>query len=254
MPAGGGEVLTWVVEGELDVAAYWQAWRRAVARYAALRTLFRWEGLDEPLQLVRAEASFTPTVEDWRALSDDERPLRLAQYLGRERETGFTLSAEPTMRLSLLRSSDRLLQVVWSYPSLLLDRRSARLVFDEVHACYESLAAGEELRAEPARPFSEFVVWSHRQEFPRAEAHWRRALLGLDPHAATLVPARADAPTRADAEERATLAPETAGALDQLARGHGLSPESVYLGAWALLTGRYRDSRDGSGVNLCCWK
>ncbi|HEX2223888.1 MAG TPA: AMP-binding protein, partial [Thermoanaerobaculia bacterium] len=40
------------VDGELDLAVLEQAWRRLVARHPALRTVFRWEGLDRPLQVV----------------------------------------------------------------------------------------------------------------------------------------------------------------------------------------------------------
>jgi amino acid adenylation domain-containing protein len=238
------EIVTWVIEGEVDIPTYVQAWQRVVDRHTALRTFFVWEGLDEPLQVVRARVNLTLAVEDWRALAAEERQARLEQYLSRERERSFNLSVAPLMRLSLLRIADDLSRLVWSHPGLLVDRRSASIVFDEVLEFYESLSAGTEPRPEPARPFSDFVVWGRRQDFSRAEAHWRQALRGLDADAAPLTPARPDGATTAYAVERTPLSSEAAAAVELLARSHGLSPETIYQGAWAVLLSRYRDSRD----------
>ena len=238
------EVVAWTVEGELDIEAYARAWQRAVDRHTALRTFFVWEGLDEPLQVVRERVNVTLAVEDWRALAADELKARLAQYLARERERGFDLSAAPLMRLSLLRTADRLSRLVWSHPGLLVDRRSAAVVCEEVREFYESLSAGAGPRAEPARPFSSFVLWARRHDFSPAEAHWRQALRGIDADAPPLVAARPGGEPETYAEESTPLAHETAEAVERLARAHGLSPETICQGAWAVLLSRYRDSRE----------
>ena len=238
------EVVTWLVEGELDIVAYTRAWQRAVDRHPALRTFFVWEGLDEPLQVVRERVNVTLDVEDWRALAAGERQARLAQHLARERERDFNLSAAPLMRLSLLRTADGLSRLVWSHPGLLVDRRSASVVCEEVREFYESLSAGAEPHAEPPRPFSAFVLWARRHDFSPAEAHWRQSLRGLDADAPPLVAARADGEPEVYAEESTPLTLEEVDAVERLARSHGLSPETVCQGAWAVLLSRYSDSRE----------
>ncbi|MET0626708.1 MAG: condensation domain-containing protein, partial [Pyrinomonadaceae bacterium] len=250
-PSRYTEVAAWVIEGPLDAETYERAWRLVAERHAALRTSFAWQNLEEPLQVVRARVNLALAVEDWRGLGAEESRARLAGRLARERESGFDLSAAPLVRLSLLRTADDAQHLVWSHPGILFDRRSVALVFDEVLALYEALAGGvesagvESKAAPPPVPFSRFVVWGRRNDFSRAEAHWRSALAGLEPGPALLAPDRADteaAHTRA--EELAPVPPETAAALARLARSRGLSPETVYAGAWAVLLSRYGDARE----------
>lgn len=48
------------------------AWARLVARHPILRTSFRWEGIEEPLQDVHLSADLPWREEDWRGLRDEE--------------------------------------------------------------------------------------------------------------------------------------------------------------------------------------
>src|SRR5215213_2026644 len=67
------EQLSCTIEGPLDVAAFKRALQQAVDRHPALRSYFLWEGLDEPLQVVRDRATLPWTEYDWRALPEGER-------------------------------------------------------------------------------------------------------------------------------------------------------------------------------------
>src|SRR5438067_12048348 len=46
------EQIVWRIEGELDIRLLETAWQRVVEHQAILRTSFRWDGLDNPLQIV----------------------------------------------------------------------------------------------------------------------------------------------------------------------------------------------------------
>src|SRR5215212_10621825 len=61
---------------DLDVGAFARAWARLVERHAILRTSFRWEGLDEPLQEVRRSAELPLERHDWSGLPEAEREAR----------------------------------------------------------------------------------------------------------------------------------------------------------------------------------
>ena len=43
------------IHEQLDITAFQKAWEQVVARHSILRTSFRWEGIEEPLQDVHAE-------------------------------------------------------------------------------------------------------------------------------------------------------------------------------------------------------
>src|SRR6266567_5365946 len=53
------------LEGNLEEEAFRQAWARVVERHTILRTSFMWEGLEEPLQLVRRRVRVPIEVIEW---------------------------------------------------------------------------------------------------------------------------------------------------------------------------------------------
>src|SRR3712207_1384709 len=54
------------IQGSLNVTAFSQAWQQVVDRHSILRTSFLWEGLDEPLQVVREWVPVPWIFHDWR--------------------------------------------------------------------------------------------------------------------------------------------------------------------------------------------
>src|ERR1041385_749073 len=65
----------------LDVIAFEKAWRRVMQRHAVLRTLFLWEGLKEPVQVVREDVEVPLEQLDWRNIPGPEQPAALASFL-----------------------------------------------------------------------------------------------------------------------------------------------------------------------------
>src|SRR5882762_6889336 len=103
------------VRGVLDEGRFQQAWQKVVERHGSLRTSFVWEGLAEPLQVVRKEAELEWREEDWRGVGEEERGEELARYLRADRERGFELREAPLMRMSLLRLGPQEWEFVWSH-------------------------------------------------------------------------------------------------------------------------------------------
>ena len=145
------EQLWCTVEGELDVGAFRQAWQRVVDRHAVLRTCFVWEGLAEPVQVVRREALLPWDEQDWRGLGAAEQGPRLELYLRADRARGFSPGQAPMMRLALLRLADHAWHFVWSHHHLLLDGWSLPVLMKEVLLSYDALVGGRAIPLAPPR-------------------------------------------------------------------------------------------------------
>jgi NRPS condensation-like uncharacterized protein len=124
--------VAWTVAGALDVGALERAWQRVVDRHPVLRTTFFWEGLDQPLQVVRGEAAAPFETPDWSGVGEEEREARFAEFLREDRARGFDLGAAPLARLACIRTGPAEHRVVWSYHHLLLDGWSAALGLREL--------------------------------------------------------------------------------------------------------------------------
>jgi amino acid adenylation domain-containing protein/FkbM family methyltransferase len=245
------EIITWVIEGEVEFAAYEQAWQRAVDQHPVLRSSFVWEGVDEPLQVVRRRARLPMTHLDWRGLSEGEQEERLSALFKEERRRGFDLMKPPLMRVTLIRTGEATYRFVWCYHHGLVDGWSCSLIFNDVFLSYEALRRGGEPRLAAPRPFAEYIDWVRGQDMAAAEAYWRRALKGFT--APTPLGFDAGGAARRDGEEAATksyreqalnLPADVTRELTRLARGRQLTLNTVCLGAWAILLSRYSGERD----------
>ncbi|HJR08608.1 MAG TPA: non-ribosomal peptide synthase/polyketide synthase [Pyrinomonadaceae bacterium] len=250
-PASGVyvEQLSCTLGGELNLDAFGRAWQQTIDRHPILRTAFVWEGLDEPVQVVRRSVRLPFAQEDWRALSAAEQQERLHAYLKDDLRQGFDLAKAPLMRIALLRLSEDSYQFVWSYHHLMLDGWCIPLVLREVFAFYEASSRGESFAPERPRPYRDYIAWLRRQDLHKAEAFWRQTLKGF--HAPTPLPTvKAFDATDGEVgheeygEQEISLSADTTAALQTLARTHGLTLNTLVQGAWALLLGRYSGERD----------
>ena len=91
------------LEGLTDGAAYEKAWNLLVERHSILRTIFAWEGLKEPVQLIQSEGSIHLTQHDVRHLSEMDQKEAIQQYLQTDRSKDFKLedTDEPLIRIAL---------------------------------------------------------------------------------------------------------------------------------------------------------
>ena len=224
------------LEGKLDTDAFARSWREVVARHTILRTAFAWDGLTEPLQVVKREVELPWEEEDWRSLSGVEQRARLDEYLRKNRGRGFDLTQPPLLRLALFRLAEETHQLVWSSHHIALDGWSYPVVINEVLSCYDALARGEEPHLPPTRPYRDYVEWLRGQDLVAAEKFWRETLRGFDAPTSLgedgVPPQRPPHETRA--AERLTLSGEATDALRAFARRHQLTLNTLVQGAWAM--------------------
>src|SRR3712207_686862 len=67
-PGAHVEQIGWRMGGRLDAGAFENAWRLVSRRHPVLRTFFLWEDLEQPLQVVRQTAEWSPEQHDWAHL------------------------------------------------------------------------------------------------------------------------------------------------------------------------------------------
>ena len=236
--------LDLTLRGPLDPAAFAGAWRETMDAHSALRSSFAWDGLAEPLQVAETDVELPWTVEDWRALSPDEREARLEAYLADDRRRGFDLSRAPLMRFALFRTGEEEHRLVWTQHHLLLDGWSGAQVLREVLARHGGFVrAGRTPELPLSRPYRDFVAWLRARDEVEAEAFWRCALRGF--RAPTPLPVlRPEAPAAGHAEAELRLPGDATGALLAFARGSGLTLNTLVQGAWGLLLARYSGEED----------
>ncbi|MFF2650668.1 amino acid adenylation domain-containing protein [Streptomyces sp. NPDC058045] len=215
---------------ELDPAALRGAVAAVLGRHDNLRASFRNRASGEPVQVILREAEPDWSSTDLRRLPEPERAAELRRLLDEDRTRRFDLS-RPPLRFSLIRLADEEYRFVFTAHHILLDGWSMPLVLGELMELY--LAGGDTAQLPPVEPYKDYLGWLAGQDRGAAEEAWRRALDGAKPMLVAGGAAGAALPETLVED----VDPALAHAFAERARSLGLTPNSVFQTAWALVLG-----------------
>ncbi|MEO0683524.1 MAG: amino acid adenylation domain-containing protein [Cyanobacteria bacterium J06633_8] len=237
------EQLSLTLSGDLNVAAFEQAWQQVVERHPVLRTLFVWDKTKKPLQVVCKKVNLPTHNYDWRNLSAVEQEEKFQTFLQTDRDKGFELDKAPLMRNTLIRLTDKSYKFIWSSHHLLTDGWCLPIILKEVFAFYEALNKGENLYLPSLRPYKDYINWLQKQDSLRAKAFWQQTLQGFSAHT-HLVVDRDSQSQKIYQEQHLRLSEQTTSALKSLAKQNHLTLSTLFQGIWALLLSRYSGESD----------
>ena len=224
----------WTIRGALNVEAWKCAWQVVVKRHAILRTVFVWQGLTQPLQVVCKDVELPYELHDWSPLSAREQQHRLATLREAKELTSVDLGHAPLLRLVLAYLGEQTHFFHLSLHHLIIDGWSQSLLLAEVQACYHAFCQGKAPALAPVRPYRDYIAWLQLQETQHAEQFWRAYLAGFT------------MPNRLPGEASHTGSIQTAiqqlhfsaaetSSLQELARQQQLTLNTLFQGAWSLL-------------------
>ncbi len=233
------------LRGELDVAAFQNAWHETLRRHTILRSTIHSEGLREPLQVVHRDVRLPWTVEDWRSSPSPQHAGRWSAFLKQDRAQPLQLTEAPAMRFALARLTETTWKFLWTVPALLLDGWSWPVVFRDASRLYEALSHHASPQLEPARPYRSYLEWLGKQSREESEKFWRESLAGF--REPTLL--RGEVPeeyvgSEGYLEHAIQLSTGATQALLSAARQRQVTLNTLVEGAWALLLSRQSGSTE----------
>ncbi|MFO7699789.1 MAG: amino acid adenylation domain-containing protein [Acidimicrobiia bacterium] len=233
------------VAGDLDAAALASAYEAAVSRHETLRTAFLWEGLDEPLQVVRTDADVMWTEHDLSSLDERVQKERMGHILEQDRWLGFDLSRAPLSRMALVRMGQGQWVWVWTFHHLIADGWSVQLILDEVIATYRSIRMGTPLALTDPPRYRDFIAHYLGRDKTAEEAFWSSVLKGFsEPHqleAPGLPPRQGSAGHRV---HTVSIGATVTRGLVDFARANQVTLNTAIAGAWSLVLSRWVRSPD----------
>ncbi|MEV0170176.1 condensation domain-containing protein [Streptomyces sp. NPDC050803] len=231
--------------GPLDPALLRRAWQTVVDRHTTLRSAFRWERLDKPVQVVQRTAVVPLAEHDWSGLTPEQQRSREEQLLAQDRKTGFDLAEAPLLRLHLARLAADRYRFAFSLHHIIQDGWSTGIMLREVGAAYGALSRGEPFAPPPVRPFGEYIKWLGEQDPAAAETYWRQRLQGFTEPTRLVRSATAAAGTDHVQHARLHLldADRTA-AVTSAATAQRVTLNTFLQAAWGVLLARYSGRAD----------
>ncbi|WP_289355734.1 non-ribosomal peptide synthetase [Paenibacillus sp. S-12] len=236
--------VSFTLQGSLNRQAWQQAWKMLCDQHPILRTAFLWEGISEPHQVVYPRVTIPFTDLDWSGYGAEEQSALVAEFLREDRVKGFVLDNAPLMRMAMIRLSDDCCQFIWTFHHLLLDGWSTPIILGELATIYHALCSKQPLELIAGRPYRDYIAWLYKQDEHEAEQFWTDKLRGFTAPIRLPVERSQTAEAAGNKDVEHLLSKEVTQRLQQLARQHNVTLNTVVQGAWAILLYRYTGETD----------
>lgn len=238
-----------VLTGPLDVARLEQSFNEVIKRHEVLRTNFV-SADGNAVQVVAPVLRIELPVTDLSGLPDDEREAAALRLAVEDARRPFNLAEGPLLRAGLLRLDEEEHMLLLNIHHIIYDLWSMNVLFRELAAHYEALAAGQPASL-PELPiqFADYAVWQREhltgEVYAEQLAYWKKQL----DDAPGLLDLPADRPrppvqTFRGAKETVLFPKRLNEGLQALSQQEGVTTFMTLLAAFQTLLARYSGQDD----------
>jgi amino acid adenylation domain-containing protein/non-ribosomal peptide synthase protein (TIGR01720 family) len=239
------EQKTLQIEGKLDRGLLERSFNILIDRYDILRTVFRIDKLKEPLQFVLKQRKLKIYFEDISHLDDNEKDVFLEEFKKRDRETGFDLTRDLLIRLSLFKTGQHNWTLVWSSHHILMDGWCLGIVYRELIQIYRLLKEGNPVELGSVTPYANYINWLEKQNKKAGLQYWQKYLDGYEESAGLPKTNLVVKAGEYRVQEYAThIDEEQTKQLNEIARKHQVTINTLFQALWGILLTRYCNRDD----------
>ncbi|KOR82143.1 hypothetical protein AM231_17460, partial [Paenibacillus solani] len=236
--------LSLVIRGSLHEANLEKSLSLLMKRYDIFRTVFMYEELERPLQIVLKKRNPSIVFEDFTGLTEDEIKISVERFKQSDREQGFDLTKDALLRVAVLKTGESRYEIVWSHHHILMDGWCMGIVLKEFFDMYAQLCSGQSRDLPAVKPYIHFIKWLEEQDREEALGYWRDYLAGYE-HRAT-IPASGNSSNDPYMLEEIhhSFAETLTERLTKLSKRHQVTMNSMMQTAWGMLLCSYNNIDD----------
>jgi amino acid adenylation domain-containing protein/non-ribosomal peptide synthase protein (TIGR01720 family) len=231
----------------LDVEAMASAWNSLIERYEILRSSFHWQDLERPEQRIHQDVKIEPVIADWKEERESAIQKKLVGLLRDDREQGFDFEKAPLLRVFFIRITEKKWYYIFSHHHLLLDGWSKNQINTELRAFYDAHQASKTISLPPVKQFCEYIDYLEKRDKIKDQEFWKEYLNGFS----GLTPLPCDRNRAEKIRYRRSFGEWTLHLDDReseqialIARKCHVTLNTILVGAWAILLGRYVEVND----------
>ncbi|OAB29609.1 hypothetical protein PMSD_21420 [Paenibacillus macquariensis subsp. defensor] len=234
------------ISGTIDLDKIKQSWGHVVANNEMLRTIFKWNTIDRPIQMVLKQ--FCPPIFtiDLSNYSPEDQLTQLQIIKETDRARKLDLELEP-YRILICVLSDHEMEMVLSNHHILFDGWSLGILLKEFQDTYNGLIEDKDEDKEYLKPrkgkYKEFIKWLQIQDKDEPLTFWNQYLSTFEP---TRLKTNLNNRTDDFQVDRFTFnIPETVyRAAETLAKTSNLTLAPLLYTVWGIMLQRYTGVED----------
>ncbi|MGB7605467.1 MAG: condensation domain-containing protein, partial [Lutisporaceae bacterium] len=165
------EQLCLTLCGEIDENIIKKAWNHVVHNNEMLRTIFKWDKLDKPLQIVLKQYEIPYVQYELSNMNSADKIMQIMDIKDSELNRKINISENP-LRMTIVKLDSSKFELIITYHHILYDGWSNGILLKEfVQAC-NSLCANKPPSIITKNKFKEFIKHCQKQDKAKQEAFW----------------------------------------------------------------------------------
>lgn len=212
-----------------------RAYETATKRHPALRTAIAWQGLEQPLQAVRATFTLPFEILDRPGITDEE----LTKLAAERRQVRFDLASAPLQRVAVVDRGDGRLHLIWEFHHIVCDGWSAAIVLNEV----VDFCNGKDQNA-PGGAFRNYLAWHQAQDAEATTSYWKQLLDGFNAATPLALPVANKAADFRAGQHIESIGGQQLEDLEAFARRKRVTLNTLVQAAWSFMQSAYSGADD----------
>ncbi|WP_432774041.1 non-ribosomal peptide synthase/polyketide synthase [Brevibacillus gelatini] len=231
------------IQGDFHLPLFEQSLNKLVENYEVLRTVFVYQNLQRPRQVVFKERKVTVPFENISHLPTKEQDEYIKAYT--DQHHTFDLTKGSLMKAAIFQTGENKYRFVWAFHHIIVDGWSLGVLLHKLLTYYAALRKGEPLPREATKPYSDYIKWLDKQNKDEALTYWQNYLAGYD-HQADFPKRKhlAESSRYEHIENMFTISSEKTQQLMQIANQHQATMSSVFQALWGILASKYKNTED----------
>jgi len=238
--------IEYTLIGNIDVDLLEMSVNQLIERYDILRTIFIYEKVKAPIQVVLKKRTAKIHFEDISHLNGEEQKNEyIKKFRQGDREKGFDLSKDLLMRITLFRWAENQARLIWSFHHILMDAWCLEILYKELVHIYASLKKGESLQLEPVIPYKNYIQWLEQQDKEEGLRYWQEYLSGYESPA--VVPGFNNNRSNKKSElirYQYNIDPLLSEGLWNIAGENNVTTNTIFQTIWGILLQKYNNVED----------
>ena len=220
--------------GDINPDLLQEAWDFVIRKNEMLRVVYRWKGIEKPIQVVLKNHQVVMSYYD---LSKQEE--RLNEIKEADLRSRIDIEKE-TLRIALCKCGENDYTMMISNHHILYDGWSNGIMIKELIDAYHALYKGLEAKMPFKNKFSEYVQWARSQDKAKQKEYWENCLYGVQQND--------DLFKRAHLSEMKSyeyvLGQEANDQMMEFIKRNGISVATLLYCAWAIVAGKLNNTHD----------
>ncbi|UCH93966.1 MAG: hypothetical protein JSV88_27370 [Candidatus Aminicenantes bacterium] len=237
------EQLSLDISGEVEREIFEKAWQFVIESNEMLRTVFRWENVDNPIQIILKENKLQPVYWGFSEQDALERD-KLEEVRSNDKKRKFDLREVP-FRVTLCKIEEDKYEMIISNHHILYDGWSNGIILREFFKVYDDLAHEKELVKTVKMKFKEFVKWNQDQDIEKQEKFWKDYLKGFDTQTGISIKRkRKEITTPITDTFKVSFSRDLKNKIEDFVKSHKITLASLLYSAWGILLQKYNSNND----------